>query len=169
MGLLGDAAGTRAAHIVLQARANAGRNRGLTDGVLRNEVLSLEGDFNKHFTLYAPRAYERDALYVFAPDLMAVMIDEAKNFDVEIVGRWIFFYRPHGFNPTSRQILETIFRIARVVGTKTVRQTQRYWDGRGGTFAANRVEAFGRRLQVRSAVLGLTVLVVALAVTRLLS
>lgn len=154
-------------HMVLQARANTRKNRALTDGVLRNQVLSLEGDFNSHFTLYAPRAYERDALYVFAPDLMAVMIDEAKYFDVEIVGRWIFFYQPHGFDPTSRQTLETLFRITRIVGTKTSRQTQRYWDGRGGSFAANRVGAFGRRLQVRDAMVVLGILGLIFAITRI--
>src|SRR5690606_15087483 len=51
----------------------------------RDQVLSLEGDFDKYFTLYCPRQYERDALYVFTPDLMALLIDESAAFDVEIV------------------------------------------------------------------------------------
>ena len=39
----------------------------------RTQVLSLEGDFDRYFTLYCPKEYERDALYVFTPDLMALL------------------------------------------------------------------------------------------------
>ncbi|GAA1220365.1 hypothetical protein GCM10009655_19930 [Rhodoglobus aureus] len=53
--------------MVLDARAN---NQlfgfsNLPKSFARDQVLKLEGDFNEHFTLYSPRHYERDALYVF--------------------------------------------------------------------------------------------------------
>lgn len=50
----------------------------------RDQVLSLEGDFDRYFTPYCPKQYERDALSVFTPDLMALCIDEAAPFDIEI-------------------------------------------------------------------------------------
>lgn len=40
--------------------------------------LSLEGDFNKYFTLYVPPEYEIEALQIFTPDIMAKLIDKSK-------------------------------------------------------------------------------------------
>ncbi|MHA3722693.1 hypothetical protein ACXR2T_02320 [Leucobacter sp. HY1910] len=51
-----------------------------------NQRLSLEGDFDDHFALFCPRGYERDALYLFTPDIMARLIDGARSFDIELVG-----------------------------------------------------------------------------------
>jgi hypothetical protein len=53
---------------------------------LRSQRLSLEGDFDRYFTTYCPKGYERDALYLLTPDVMIALIDGARNFDVEILG-----------------------------------------------------------------------------------
>jgi hypothetical protein len=76
-------------NIVLRARRH--RNP-LTETAVpsRSQQLSLEGDFDRHFTLYCPQGYERDALYLFTPDVMARLIDRAGGFDVEIVDDWVF-------------------------------------------------------------------------------
>ncbi|MDQ1075022.1 hypothetical protein [Microbacterium sp. SORGH_AS_0969] len=75
-------------HIVLDA---SGNNISLgTFG--RDQHLSLEGDFDRYFRLYCPQGYERDALYLFTPDVMARFIDNAAVFDVEIVDDWLFLY-----------------------------------------------------------------------------
>ena len=42
----------------------------------RDQRLSLEGDFDRHFELFAPKGYESDALYLFTPDVMAWLIDD---------------------------------------------------------------------------------------------
>ena len=49
------------------------------------QKLSLEGDFDKYFDTYCPRGYERDALYLLTPDVMAAFIDGARDFDIEII------------------------------------------------------------------------------------
>jgi hypothetical protein len=53
-------------HIVLKARVGRYRwgNRGIPASFTKDQVLRLEGDFNKYFTLHVPRGYESDALYV---------------------------------------------------------------------------------------------------------
>ncbi|AWB85274.1 hypothetical protein [Mycetocola zhujimingii] len=56
----------------------------------RAQVLSLEGNFDDHFTLYCPEGYEQDALYLFTPDVMAELIDRVNSFDVEIIDDWLF-------------------------------------------------------------------------------
>jgi hypothetical protein len=58
----------------------------------KEQRLSLEGDFDQYFTLYCPEGYERDALYLFTPDIMARFIDNAAQLDVEIVDDWLFLY-----------------------------------------------------------------------------
>lgn len=80
-------------HIVLDAVGNNslfGSN--LPASFDRDQRLSLEGDFDRHFALYCPEGYERDALYLFTPDIMARFIDHAAALDVEIVDDWLFFY-----------------------------------------------------------------------------
>jgi hypothetical protein len=118
-------------HMVLDAKANDGIfASSLPATFSRNQRLSLEGDFDRYFTLYCPREYERDALYVFTPDLMALLIDEAAAFDVEIVDDWLFVYTPRALAMTDPAVHERMFRIVSTVGAKTVTQTDRYVDAR---------------------------------------
>jgi hypothetical protein len=51
-----------------------------------DQRLSLEGDVDRHFALYCPAGSERDALYLFTPDVLAVLIDRVRGLDMEIVG-----------------------------------------------------------------------------------
>lgn len=79
-------------NIVLDAKGNNGFGSNLPASFQRAQRLSLEGDFDRHFTLYCPAGYERDALYLFTPDIMARFIDNAAELDVEIVDDWLFLY-----------------------------------------------------------------------------
>ncbi|GAA1654884.1 hypothetical protein [Microbacterium flavum] len=90
--------GTPLPHIVLDAVGNnsfLGSN--LPAAFDRSQRLSLEGDFDRHFALFCPEGYERDALYLFTPDIMARFVDTAAALDVEIVDDWMFLY-------TQRQV-----------------------------------------------------------------
>lgn len=113
----------------------------------RDQILSLEGDFDNHFTLYCPQEYGQDALYVFTPDLMALLIDDAGSFDVEIVDDWMFIYSPHQFAPLDARNYARLFNIAQTVGTKTVSQTANYHDDRVGSATADIVAPQGQRLR----------------------
>ncbi len=80
-------------HIVLDATANDGLfGSNLPASWGRAQRLSLEGDFDRHFRLFCPQGYERDALYLFTPDVMARLIDTASVLDVEIVDDWLLLY-----------------------------------------------------------------------------
>jgi hypothetical protein len=81
-------------HIVLDAVSNNGLfgATNLPAAFDTDQRLSLEGDFDRHFSLYCPAGYERDALYLFTPDIMARFIDNAAALDVEIVDDWLFLY-----------------------------------------------------------------------------
>lgn len=79
-------------NIVLDALGNNGFGTNLPRSFGKNQRLSLEGDFDRYFTLYCPQGYEQDALYLFTPDIMARFIDTAAELDVEIVDDWLFLY-----------------------------------------------------------------------------
>lgn len=117
-------------HMILDAKANNFLGTNLPVSFSRDQVLSLEGDFDRHFTLYCPKQYERDALYVFTPDLMARLIDEAALFDVEIVDDWMFLYSARTFDLAAPATLARLFRIVDTVGDRTLSRTERYADSK---------------------------------------
>lgn len=147
--------------MVLDAKANNFLGTNLPVSFSRSQVLSLEGDFDRYFTLYCPKEYERDALYVFTPDLMALLIDEAALFDVEIVDDWMFVYSAKTFDLADPATLARAFRIIDTVGDKTLDRTELYADANvvsgaaiaasgsplGARMAANTVAPQGRRLR----------------------
>ena len=119
-------------HMVLDARGNNGI---FGAGIIpfsfdRDQVLSLEGDFDRFFTLYCPADYERDALYVFTPDVMALLIDEAALLDVEIVDDWVFLYSTTPFDLDDPSTWRRLHRIDDTLVAKLRRVAGRYRDDR---------------------------------------
>lgn len=142
-------------HMVLDARSNNLNVYKLSISNLpaifnEDQKLSLEGDFDSHFTLYAPSDYKRDALYVFTPDLMALFIDETCDYDAEIIDDVLYIYSDNPFNLTNKIQLKRIFKIIDTVGTKAVSQTDQYSDERTGDLTDKIVAEGGRRLKVRN-------------------
>jgi hypothetical protein len=115
---------------IAKRRRKLRRNQSIAPGLLRNQILSLEGDFDRYFTLYAPREYERDALYVFTPDLMVLLIDRLASFDLEIVDNRLYIYSHAPFDLLDPQTHERLASIVQVVGSKAANQTMRYSDDR---------------------------------------
>ena len=145
-------------NMVLDSKANNGLfGTNLPESFNRNQVLSLEGDFDTHFTLYCPQQYEEDALYVFTPDLMALLIDDAAPFDVEIVDNWMFLYSATPFNELEVPTYDRLFSIVSTVGSKAISQTDRYHDDRVGSIAANIVAPAGQRLRHGTSIIGIVV------------
>ncbi|WP_184749582.1 hypothetical protein [Microbacterium thalassium] len=82
-------------HIVVDSRRNR-RSLAVRAGadLVPDQVLSLEGDFDDHFTVYCPAGYETDALYFLSPEVMATLIDTAADWDIEFNDDAIVFFRP---------------------------------------------------------------------------
>ncbi|HRN29735.1 MAG TPA: hypothetical protein PK890_08560 [Terrimesophilobacter sp.] len=121
----------RLPHMLLDAKGNNslfGSNLPIRFG--RDQRLSLEGDFDEHFTLYCPREYEADALYVFTPDLMALLIDQAANLDVEIMDDWMLVYAKSKLDFSDPHRLSRLLGIVDTVGKKTRSRSARYADDR---------------------------------------
>ena len=156
-------------NMVLDSRGNNGLFGGsnLPATFSKDQILHLEGDFDKYFTLYCPKEYERDALYVFTPDLMALLIDNVSiqtggAFDVEIVDKWMFVYSSAVLDLRQPAVHKRLLGIVDTVGAKTLTQTDRYTDDRVGNPLANVVAPQGQRLK-RGVSVGAIILVVVIA------
>lgn len=136
-------------HMVLDAKKNNlfGKLSNLTDTFDSSQTLTLEGDFNDYFTLYAPKQYERDALYVFTPDVMARLIDSGSGFDMEVIDDELYIYRGNRFNLGSEAELRTLLGITSVIGTEFEDQTGYYADERVGDRTQNIIASPGTRLK----------------------
>lgn len=97
-------------HIVLDSVSdNSLFGTNLPIGYERDQRLSLEGDFDRHFALYCPQGYEADALYLFTPDVMARFIDHASALNVEIVDDWVFLYAAEDLSALDPKTWEWLF------------------------------------------------------------
>lgn len=105
-------------NIVLDALGNNGLGSNLPASFSRDQRLSLEGDFDRYFTLYCPRGYEADALYLFTPDIMARFIDHAAQLDVEIVDDWMFLYMQRPASTTDPATWAWLFGVVGALITK---------------------------------------------------
>lgn len=152
----------RLPNMVLDAKKNNTFRKfsNLPESFNRGQILSLEGDFDKYFTLYAPKEYETDALYVFTPDVMATLIDAGASYDMEVVDDNLMLYKDGAFKLDSQPELETLLTIISKIGTEIRDQSNYYADDRIANHTANIVAAPGQRLKSRARLT--TVIIVAI-------
>ena len=99
-------------NIVLDATGNDGIfGTNLPASFDGSQRLGLEGDFDRYFSLYCPAGYERDALYLFTPDIMARFVDNAAALDVEIVDDWLFLYGKRPFSTLDPATWAWLFSV----------------------------------------------------------
>jgi hypothetical protein len=122
----------RLPHLLLDAKANDNsvfgiRTSNLPVDLASDQKLSLGGEFDDKFTLYAPSDYGRDAFYIFAPDLMALFIDRLGAFDVEIIDDTMFVYGSR-FDLLDPRTYDWLQELIDTAVARTVRRTERYSD-----------------------------------------
>lgn len=131
-------------HLFLDGRPSREKSASpFAAGIAGEQEISLEGDFPGTFTLYAPLDYGADARYLLTPDLMALLVDEAADYTVEIVDDWMFVYSWYPFTDDV-EAFRRVFSIIDLVGAKALRQSDRYRDDRSLT--STEVHQSGRRL-----------------------
>lgn len=114
-------------HILLESTAYGQNTAGaLPIAVDRTQRLNLEGDFDRFFTLYCPDGFQTDALYLLAPDLMALLVDHVADFDVEIVDDWLFVYSPTDFSSAGEAEYRRLFAIIDMLEAKAVAQASHF-------------------------------------------
>lgn len=140
----------RLPNMVLDSKKNnffGGRFSNLSVGFGRDQHLSLEGDFDKYFTLYAPVQYKRDALYVFTPDVMQTLVTAAHAYDCEVIDDNLYIYGSTRFALGDRQLITELDSIARLLRKELHDQTDYYADERVGDRTLNQVAPAGARLK----------------------
>ncbi len=152
----------RLPNMVLDAKKNNlfGRLSNLPDSFNKKQTLALEGDFNNYFTLYAPKEYERDALYIFTPDVMAAMIDAGQAYDMEAVDDNLMIYSSRSVRLDSQEQLARLLTIIDKIGSEIRDQSHRYADERVGDRTQNIVAEPGRRLKGGLGTVTITILVI---------
>lgn len=138
----------RLPHMVLNARKNdyLGKISNLSVGFEGGQKVSLEGDFDQYFTLYAPVGYHPDAFYVFTPDVMRALIDSAAYYDCEIIDDDLYVYGVTEFGLTSPKIWKTLESIAAALRPELTQQTRLYADERVDDRALNLIAPAGKKL-----------------------
>jgi hypothetical protein len=122
----------RLPHLLLDAKENNNsvfgiRTSNLPVDLARDQKLSLGGEFDAKFTLYAPSDYGRDAFLIFTPDLMALFIDRLGTYDVEIVDDTMFVYG-NRFDLLDPRTYDWLQELVDTVIARTLRRTERYRD-----------------------------------------
>jgi hypothetical protein len=131
-------------HMVLDAKANnALKISNLEQSFDRSQILGLEGNFNEYFTLYVPKQYGRDALYVFTPDVMAAMIDSGRQYDIEIVGDELYMYSQGSFLLDAPETYKALFKIINTIHQELVNQIDYYADEKVGDRTKNSIALGG--------------------------
>lgn len=171
MGGKNDPKGPRAAFRYLQLRVprqlphlfidslRNGRLRQFLPGTLR---ISLEGDFDRHFAVYVPDGYERDALELLTPDVMASLIDFGRGWDIEVVEDRMIVVSNRLRWRTDRDETCALLLFAEIVGAELSHQAVSYTDPRA-VRPRTQIAEPGRRLRRRSGWIAAVVVAVAVA------
>lgn len=117
-------------HLILDASSNDRRGSDLPATVHRGQILSLEGGFDKWFRVYAPRSYGREALYVLTPDVMAALIDDASQYNVEIIDNRLIFFSSPVADFTKPEPWQSVHASLTAVAPRIVATARRYRDER---------------------------------------
>lgn len=136
----------RLPHMVFDAKSNNLFGLSNLPDSFHGQDVSLEGNFDKHFTLYAPEAYDRDVRYVLTPNVMAAIIDLGREFDIEIIDDQLILYTNQFTKLESEPQLRKIMHVVDALSDKINYQSRRYVDERVGDQALNMVAHQGRRL-----------------------
>ncbi|MGW9630931.1 hypothetical protein ACWGST_09510 [Agromyces sp. NPDC055520] len=117
-------------HLILDATSDGRISSRLPIGFEHDQRMSLEGDFDRWFRVYAPQTYGREALYVLTPDVMAALIDEAAHFNVEIVDETLVFFTPKAADFSDAELWESLYAILTGVAPRIISKSRRYLDER---------------------------------------
>ena len=149
-------------HLLLNAKGNF-VNMGI--GNYEVKKLKLEGDFDKYFDLCTPPDYQIDALEIFTPDVMAILLDVGRRYDYELVGNYLYIYASKMFDSNNREKqIKEMLQIVDALAPKFDMQVQTYSDERAGNVASGLVAAQGEQLQKRKITRAAVIVIVIVAV-----
>lgn len=164
-------------HLILGSTKAGGISKQLPVHLDQDQRISLEGDFDRHFRVFAPADYGTDALYLLAPDVMVSLVDHAGSFNVEMVDDTVVFFAPGAADFSRAEAWEAFGGLINGAVPVVSRAAARYRDdrvtGQGDPVAISafratmadpsapwfeperKIDAAGRRLKLRDRRVGL--------------
>ncbi|KRC61557.1 hypothetical protein ASE14_11970 [Agromyces sp. Root81] len=137
----------RLPHLMIDARGN-GSLRALLPGT---QHLSLEGDFDRQFSVYVPVGYERDALQLLTPDVMVCLIDHGRRWDIEIVDARLVVASRRFRKSSDRAEYTAMLYFSELIGRELGHQAKSYTDPRAAN-PRTQIATAGTRLRLRSTI-----------------
>ena len=133
-------------HLMIDSLHN-GRMNAVLPG---SEKMSFEGDFDRHFAVYAPAGYQRDALELLTPDVMVCLLDYGKSWDIEVVEDRLIVAssKPYGWSDSNE--VPALLHFAEVIAGELGHQVKTYTDPRSAR-PRSQIAKQGRRLSKRTA------------------
>lgn len=133
-------------HLMIDSLRN-----GRLNAVLPNsERVSFEGDFDRHFAVYAPAGYQRDALELLTPDVMVCLLDYGKSWDIEVIEDRLIVASSKPYGWSDRQEIPALLHFADLIGAELGHQAKTYTDPRAAR-PRSQIAKQGRRLSKRTA------------------
>lgn len=148
--------------MVIDGRRNNFITTNLPEIFDESQLLQLEGNFSDVFDVYVPAGYENDALYILTPDVMALILDKADGFDIEITGGQLFVYAEGGFDIRDASSTGNLVELAKEFQHEFETQADYYADERVGSRRVNSIAKPGRTLRSGVNWTGLFMLIVVL-------
>jgi len=159
-------------HIVLDSVKNNTYGPSIPVSFANNQKVSLEGDFNAFYTVYAPQGYEQDALYLLTPDVMNALTQLSKSYDIELIDNQVYLYHCGAMNLASEQEIKGVLAAIAVIQKEIGKQSEMYRDDTMPTQISNVVSSSGQRLNtkfnVAGAVVAITIFVLSAVYTLLI-
>jgi hypothetical protein len=146
-------------HLMIDSLRN-GRLRTVLPGTQR---VSLEGDMDRHFAVYAPSGYARDALQLLTPDVLVCLLEHGRRWDIEVVEDRVFVASGRSARRFDRSEIPALLRFAELIAGELGHQASTYTDPRAAA-PRREVALAGRRLRRRSGAWTAAILAVAVAV-----
>ena len=90
--------------------------------------MELEGHFASTFQVLVPEGYQRDALYIFTPDLMARILDLGTGAELELVEDRAYVYLPSSTRFDRPEVMAGSVRLAEELHRRFAVRTGAYRD-----------------------------------------
>jgi hypothetical protein len=149
-------------HIILKNRRS--RIIPLVGARRANATLMLEGDYADNYTLYCPKDYEADALYIFTPEVIAAIYDFAADAELELVDDNLYLYTGSRTPFVKPDKLTEMLDLLMKLDARFDKRAKRYKDAGAsldyavGQTPAGAISQRARRLKLKHlSVLGLTI------------
>lgn len=137
-------------HLVLDSHADGRLEVGASRVLDRRQEVPLSGGFARLYSLHAPDGYGAEALQVFSPDVVAALVEEPLEFDLELVGQWALLYSAHRLELADPTTWQRVARFEEHVLSRLVRSTGRYVDRRAAPAPSAPTPGGGRGIPRRA-------------------